>query len=371
MAESSFAKEIGEALRQLWNTTGSALTGIGTFQSGTRIEPDDTVDPLDSALAGLAGLVAKMRESEGVAFAGSGLVMGSEQSQANVRDFLSGFTGSDLSGFSSPTQQTTEGFKEVGGKAVVSDTKADPFAGGSISALVELFTAAERRIYQQLDAQAAQGYLAGKATELRRRVQRGGPPTDLAGALERAQGGGDPFADFLSGLLDSLGGGGGGGGGGAGRIYQAPDRNAVRDQVRLMMVALIGKGDDALIEQLTDQFLADDRARVMDNAAVDPAQTVRDRIRQTEAYGRIHKLRPESVAEEDWLPAYRQVLMAAGIPMATIDDLAIKFAQSAANPATFTETGFGVRQLSQSGTARPSLTQGASQIGRALGSLIK
>jgi hypothetical protein len=379
VAETTFAEDIGRALRQLWDTASEGLVEIGQFQGMERVGGE--AEPSDLTFSDLRDLMGRLRDPSPVlenAFGGgSGRVR-------LAKEILAGFTGRELAAIAdgevdiphrpgAPFPSTGSG-----GLEKMADRFRDAaFVSGQVSdlnALSRFLTPAERQIYNRLMEDDRLDYLRGKAEALAARAasnQRHQNRFDKMqmGAPESGEES-DPFADFLNSLLGDLF-GGGGGGGGAGRIYQGPDPAAVRDQIRLMMVALVGKADDALIDEMVQMFLTQDRERVMNNAPIDPAQSVRDRIRQTESYKRIHKLRPEGVAEEDWLPAYRQVLTAAGIPMTTIDDLAIKFAQSGLNPATFTEEGFATRQLAETDVAAPSLQQNASQIGRAIGALIR
>ncbi len=104
--------------------------------------------------------------------------------------------------------------------------------------------------------------------------------------------------------VDDGGGGfsGGGGGGFAGPVYRAPDRRNTQDLVKGMLVSLIGSGFTIYEEEFTDLYMKEDR-RNFDSAtaAIDPATSVLEAIRNTEEYKTIHKLRPESTDERTWI----------------------------------------------------------------------
>jgi hypothetical protein len=102
------------------------------------------------------------------------------------------------------------------------------------------------------------------------------------------------------------GGGGGGRGRGSGRaaaVYVKPDEESVKQQVKAYVVAVTGTADRAMIEAATKKLMAADRLRFdrRESEDVDPWLAVQEHVRGTSAYKNLHRLRPESVDEMDWV----------------------------------------------------------------------
>lgn len=104
-------------------------------------------------------------------------------------------------------------------------------------------------------------------------------------------------------IFDALMKGAGGYGSGSSKPeYRPPDRREVRDQVRGILSALVGTAENNRLERLTDKYMAAHRkAWDNPNAGLEPRMDVYEDIRKSDDYKRIHMLRPDTVAEEDWV----------------------------------------------------------------------
>ncbi len=139
----------------------------------------------------------------------------------------------------------------------------------------------------------------------------------------------NPFLDALD-LMGLSGGGGGGGrssGGGTARQYVGPDQGLVEDYVKGRLVNLVGRADDGRVAMLTDLFLSENRKQ-FDGAEVDPKQSITEKIRSFEDYGRIHKNRTDANDEDTWISGQMSALMDAGVNAKEAEGLAINFAQA-------------------------------------------
>jgi hypothetical protein len=144
---------------------------------------------------------------------------------------------------------------------------------------------------------------------------------------------------------------GGGGGGFAGPQYVAPDRRVVEDFVKGSMVSLIGTIDDAMVGPITDLYMADHRKNfdTLDRE-IDPSQSVVEAIRGTTAYQSIHKLRPKSVDERDWIGERRQAAAQGGLTESKQEQFAITQAATGGDPADVVKAA-AISQLQSSGKA--------------------
>lgn len=85
-------------------------------------------------------------------------------------------------------------------------------------------------------------------------------------------------------------------------VYTPPDRREVRDQVRGILVALVGTADNQRLERLTDKYMsAHKRAWENPEIGLEPRMDVYEDIRKSADYKNIHKLRPDTVEEADWV----------------------------------------------------------------------
>lgn len=137
--------------------------------------------------------------------------------------------------------------------------------------------------------------------------------------------------------------------GGGGPVYQAPDRNQVRDSVKAMLVALVGRSGDARVEMLTDAYMNAHRAQ-FNGSPTDPGQAVKDKIRTFDDYRTIHNLRPEFVDEMDWLSYQNQGLVQGGMRNASVERRAITQAMVGTAPARAEQAGY-LYEFEQTGRA--------------------
>ena len=115
-------------------------------------------------------------------------------------------------------------------------------------------------------------------------------------------------------LFPSGSGGGYGGGGFSTRTYIPPDRREVVDTVRGMLGGLVGRADKARVESLADDFMAEHKhAWEKPELGISPWATIREKVRNSEDFKRIHKLRPDSVNEEEWVTLHQKTAVAAGM----------------------------------------------------------
>lgn len=162
---------------------------------------------------------------------------------------------------------------------------------------------------------------------------------NAAARREEARLRGDSIFDFGGG--DTSDGGGGGGGRGSGRVapvYVAPDRRDVEEQVRSLLINMVGGQGvtEQRIKTLTDHYLRVNRSNFDNpNSQVSVRQDLKDQIRRYSDFQAIHQLRPESIDEESWVSSYAGQVAAAGLNVTDID-------QVAAQLATVGATGEGV-----------------------------
>lgn len=154
-----------------------------------------------------------------------------------------------------------------------------------------------------------------------------------------------------SGLFDVGGFGGGGGGGFAGPVYVAPDRRVVMDFVKGTLVSLVGTVPEEHVERLTDLYMTEHR-RNFDtlDKEIDPAQSVLEEVRKTPEYKSIHKLRPESEDERNWIAQRRAAAEQGGLDVEQQEDFAIEQATVGGDADDVVEAA-AKEQLTTSGTA--------------------
>ena len=105
------------------------------------------------------------------------------------------------------------------------------------------------------------------------------------------------FEDALASI-----GGGGGGFSYPEPVYEPPDRREVEDQVRGILAALVGVANNDRLQRLTDKYMAAHK-RAWENPQIglEPRMDVYEDIRNSKDYQNIHKLRPDTVEEADWV----------------------------------------------------------------------
>lgn len=146
------------------------------------------------------------------------------------------------------------------------------------------------------------------------------------------------------------GGGGRGGGGAAAPVYQAPDRRLVEDSVKAQLAALAGTVDPGRLRDLTNLYMSEDKRAFAERETqqLDPMASVQAKIREGADYKAIHKLRPESVDEFEWISSRQGALQRAGVTPATAERLGVVGAQVGASQQDVVQAG-SVAAFSQSG----------------------
>lgn len=135
------------------------------------------------------------------------------------------------------------------------------------------------------------------------------------------------------------------------RVYEPPDRREVEKMVREYMGRVIGDQPSADVNRLTDLYMKHHRQH-FDNPSngISPWFSVEAEVRELAGYDYIHQNRPDSVAEEEWLTSYQDILRnRTDLSPTMLDD----FARNAAAGAWSTET-----------TARGAVAQQAMNTGR-------
>jgi hypothetical protein len=148
----------------------------------------------------------------------------------------------------------------------------------------------------------------------------------------------DPLLGFFDDLLTSLSAGRGGG-----RIaaqYVAPDRRLVEDAIKSRLVALVGQSDPSRIAMLSDLYLQEHR-RAFDSKDVqlDPMTSVQDKIRLFDDYQAIHRLRPETADEFQWVSQRVGALLRAGVTETDAQTIGIEQAKAGATTTQAARAG--------------------------------
>ena len=138
-------------------------------------------------------------------------------------------------------------------------------------------------------------------------------PYQAPGPVDR-----DFLADALAALAGALG-----GRGSSAPVYRPPDRRMVEDMVKDKMSLLVGKKNDGTVQRLTDEYMKDHRLNWEGKTDRDPGQTVVEGIRKLSEYQTIHKLRPDTVDETEWLASQVAGVRALGVSPADEADRAI------------------------------------------------
>jgi len=107
----------------------------------------------------------------------------------------------------------------------------------------------------------------------------------------------------------------GGRGGAAAPVYRKPDERLVREAVKGMLVALVGKSDPVLEDQEVARYLSEDKRAfdLRETEDIDPMQSVKESVRQLPQYKAIHTLRPDSTDEFTWVSNRQGALVRAGM----------------------------------------------------------
>ena len=111
--------------------------------------------------------------------------------------------------------------------------------------------------------------------------------------------------------------GGGGGGGGYSvpePVYRPPDRREVEDEVRAILTGMVGIAENSRLQRLTDKYMsAHKRAWDNEDLGLNPKYDVIEDIRKAADYKFIHKLRPDTVDEMDWIAERTYMAQRAGM----------------------------------------------------------
>ena len=127
------------------------------------------------------------------------------------------------------------------------------------------------------------------------------------------------------------GGGGGGYGGGGGRVapvYTPPDRRTIEYQITGMLGAKVGRAEKSRVKTLTDLFMTRHRfAWDNPNDGRNPWEDVNEKIRGSDDFQRIHKLRPDYIDEDEWVTLHQRTALSAGVNAQRGEQFAINQAQ--------------------------------------------
>jgi hypothetical protein len=197
-------------------------------------------------------------------------------------------------------------------------------------------------------------------SSLRTLINRGGAFAQQPGVIEEDTEGFN--LDDLFGDLDL----GGGGGGFAGPVYRAPDERVVEDFVKGTLVSLVGTVPDYLVGPAVDTYMRDHRRNFdSETAEIDPAQSVLALVRSSVEYQSIHKLRPKSVDERDWIGERRQAAAQGGLTESKQEQFAIDQAIAGGDPADVVKAA-AISQLQSSGKAPALLDNQFRQVAQAM-----
>lgn len=143
---------------------------------------------------------------------------------------------------------------------------------------------------------------------------------------------------FVNPFVSGGGGGGGGrGGGGTPPAYTSPNRDALAQAIKTYVVAVTGTNRPDLVEASVNAYLSADRKAWDQQVAgkggeeIDPMQAVYSLVRGSAPYKSIHKLRPESVDELDWVTSRQGKLRSVGLSDARSEALGISQATVGSN----------------------------------------
>jgi len=114
--------------------------------------------------------------------------------------------------------------------------------------------------------------------------------------------------------------------------YDPPDPGMVSDWVDAQLQTLVGDVDPSRTSVLRDIYLRADRQQ-FDGQAVDPQQQVLERIRGYGDYQYIHRLRPGSITEAEWIPSQVGGLIKAGVRNIALEGRAKSQAAAGVTPA--------------------------------------
>ena len=156
------------------------------------------------------------------------------------------------------------------------------------------------------------------------------------------------------------GGGGGGvgfGGGFTGPVYRAPDERVVEDFVRGQQVSLLGRVDPGRTDRLVDIYFRDHRANFeSQDREIDPGASVLEAIRGTEEYQTLHKNRPDSADERQWVSNRITAAQQGGLDLDEQEDFARVQAAVAGDVADVREAA-AVQQTASSGSTRGTVLE--------------
>jgi hypothetical protein len=115
-----------------------------------------------------------------------------------------------------------------------------------------------------------------------------------------------------------------------------------------------------------DTYMRDHRRNFDSEAAeVDPAQSVLELVRSSVEYQSIHKLRPKSVDERDWIGERRQAAAQGGLTESKQEQFAIDQAATGGDPADVVKAA-AISQLQSSGKAPALLDNQFRQVAQAM-----
>lgn len=117
--------------------------------------------------------------------------------------------------------------------------------------------------------------------------------------------------------------------GAAARVYVAPNRDELEEQLKSYVVATTGKNDPAVLKRAVDAYMKADKAawdlQVSGKGGEQPSpfMAAKEVVRGTDAYKTIHYLRPDSVDEMDWVTGTQGKLRQLGLSASRAEELGI------------------------------------------------
>jgi len=114
--------------------------------------------------------------------------------------------------------------------------------------------------------------------------------------------------------------------------YQGVDDREVDDAIGQLMMNMIGNKDTARIKMLREAYKSAHRKNYdQPGQYTSPAEEVKEVIRGYSEYKTIHKLRPDDIEDDQWLPSYRGALANAGLHQADVGAASIDLATAGAS----------------------------------------
>ena len=121
------------------------------------------------------------------------------------------------------------------------------------------------------------------------------------------------------------------GGGAAAPAYRPPDRREVVENVQNYLSTVLSPDefDTNEVNRLADIYMRDHKRSFQNpGLGLQPWFSVKEEVRKTQDYQKIHALRPDTIPEEQWVSRYRELIEQAGVPAGMQAGRARNFAQT-------------------------------------------